>query len=40
MKKGVYKQLNLTHLEAALPHVLEEARHEQWTERGSFWSEP
>lgn len=31
MKKGVYKQLNLTHLEAALPHVLEEARHEQWT---------
>lgn len=31
MKKGMYKQLHLTHLEAALPHVLEEARHEQWT---------
>jgi len=31
MKKGVYKQLNLTHLEAALPHVLDAARREQWT---------
>lgn len=31
MKKGAYKQLNLTHLEAALPHVLEAARREQWT---------
>src|SRR5437016_12483398 len=31
MKKGAYKQLNLTHLEAALPHVLAAARREQWT---------
>ncbi len=31
MKKGAYKQLNLTHLEDMLPHVLEEARREQWT---------
>ena len=31
MKKGVYKQLNLVHLEAALPQVLERARTEQWT---------
>src|SRR5215467_12122425 len=31
MKKGAYKQLNLTHLEAALPHVLDTARREQWT---------
>src|SRR2546421_6577682 len=31
MKKGAYKQLNLTHLEAALPHVLDAARREQWT---------
>lgn len=31
MKKGVYKQLNLTHLEAGLPQVLEAARREQWT---------
>ncbi|MDQ6662018.1 MAG: IS21-like element helper ATPase IstB [Chloroflexota bacterium] len=31
MKKGVYQQLNLNHLEAVLPHVLEEARREQWT---------
>jgi DNA replication protein DnaC len=31
MKKGAYQQLNLTHLEAALPHVLEAARREQWT---------
>jgi DNA replication protein DnaC len=31
MKKGTYKQLNLAHLEAALPHLLELARQEQWT---------
>lgn len=31
MKKGVYKQLNLSHLEKALPLVLERARAEQWT---------
>lgn len=31
MKKGVYYQLNLTHLEVALPQVLQEARAEQWT---------
>lgn len=31
MKKGGYKQLNLSHLETALPHVLERARAEQWT---------
>jgi len=31
MKKGAYKQLNLTHLEAALPHILDAARREQWT---------
>ena len=31
MKKGVYKQLNLAHLEAALPPVLDRARTEQWT---------
>ena len=31
MKKGAYKQLNLTHLEVALPHVLDAARREQWT---------
>jgi DNA replication protein DnaC len=31
MKKGVYKQLNLSHLEAALPQVLQGARREQWT---------
>lgn len=31
MKKGVYHQLNLTHLEAALPQVLSQARTEQWT---------
>jgi DNA replication protein DnaC len=29
--KGVYTQLNLTHLEVALPQVLELARGEQWT---------
>lgn len=31
MKKGVYQQLHLTYLEAALPHLLEAAQHEQWT---------
>ncbi len=31
MKKGVYQQLNLAHLEAALPQVLDRARAEQWT---------
>lgn len=31
MKKGVYKQLNLAHLEATLPTVLDRARTEQWT---------
>lgn len=31
MKKGVYTQLNLTHLEAKLPLVLERTRAEQWT---------
>jgi DNA replication protein DnaC len=31
MKKGVYQQLNLAYLEAALPPVLERARAEQWT---------
>jgi DNA replication protein DnaC len=31
MKKGAYKHLNLTHLEAALPQVLEAAQREQWT---------
>jgi len=31
MKKGAYKQLNLTHLEAALSQVLEAAQREQWT---------
>lgn len=31
MKKGVYHHLNLTHLESALPHLLEQARAEQWT---------
>src|ERR1700730_13247399 len=30
MKKGAYKQLNLTHLEAGLPQLLEMARREQW----------
>jgi DNA replication protein DnaC len=32
MKKGVYQQLNLTHLEAALPQLLAAARAEQWTD--------
>jgi DNA replication protein DnaC len=31
MKKGAYKHLNLTHLEAALSQVLEAAQREQWT---------
>jgi DNA replication protein DnaC len=31
MKKGAYKQLNLIHLEAALPQVLQAAQREQWT---------
>jgi DNA replication protein DnaC len=31
MKKGTYKQLNLTHLEAALPQMLDGARAQQWT---------
>ena len=31
MKKGAYKQLNLTHLEAALPLILDTAQREQWT---------
>ena len=31
MKKGAYKQLNLTHLEATLSQVLEAAQREQWT---------
>ncbi len=31
MKKGVYKHLNLTHLEVALSQLLEAAQHEQWT---------
>lgn len=31
MKNGIYKHLNLRHLEAALPQVLERARTEQWT---------
>ena len=31
MKQGVYQQLHLTHLEAALPQLLAAARAEQWT---------
>ena len=31
MKKGAYKQLNLAHLEAALPELLDEARAQQLT---------
>jgi DNA replication protein DnaC len=31
MKKGAYKQLNLTHLEATLPQVVQAAQREQWT---------
>jgi DNA replication protein DnaC len=31
MKKGAYKQLNLTHLQAAVPQVLQAAQREQWT---------
>jgi DNA replication protein DnaC len=31
MKRGVYQQLNLAHLEAGLPQLLQRARTEQWT---------
>lgn len=31
MKKGAYQHLNLTHLEAALPQVVQAAQREQWT---------
>lgn len=31
MKRGVYHQLNLAHLEVALPHLFSRARAEQWT---------
>jgi DNA replication protein DnaC len=31
MKKGVYHHLNLPHLQAALPQVLQAAQREQWT---------
>jgi DNA replication protein DnaC len=31
MKKGIYQQLNLAHLEAGLPQLLDRARTEQWT---------
>ncbi len=31
MKKGLYQQLNLAHLETGLPRLLEQARAEQWT---------
>lgn len=31
MKRSIYKQLNLLHLETALPHLLDQARTEQWT---------
>lgn len=31
MKKGAYQQLNLTHVEAALPQVVQAAQREQWT---------
>jgi DNA replication protein DnaC len=31
MKKGVFQHLNLSHLEAALPQVVQEAQREQWT---------
>jgi len=31
MRKGAYKQLNLTHLEVALSQVLEAAQREKWT---------
>src|SRR5450631_3252970 len=29
---GAYKQLNLTQLEAVLPTLLDQARHEKWTD--------
>jgi DNA replication protein DnaC len=31
MKQGAYQHLNLTHLEAALPQVVQAAQREQWT---------
>jgi DNA replication protein DnaC len=31
MKKGVFQHLNLSHLEAALPQVVQAAQREQWT---------
>ena len=31
MKKGAYQQLNLSHLAAALPQVVQAAQREQWT---------
>jgi DNA replication protein DnaC len=31
MKKGVFHHLNLSHLEAALPQVVQAAQREQWT---------
>lgn len=31
MKKGVFQHLNLSHLEAAVPQVVQEAQREQWT---------
>lgn len=31
MKNSMYKQLNLLHLEVALPQLLQQARTEQWT---------
>jgi DNA replication protein DnaC len=32
MSNGIYKQLNLLHLEAALPQLLDQARTGQWTD--------
>jgi hypothetical protein len=37
MKQGVYQQLHLTHLEAALPQLLAAARAEQWTYETMLW---
>src|SRR5579883_2683843 len=31
MKPGIYQQLRLTHLEVALPQMLQAAQREQWT---------
>jgi hypothetical protein len=31
MKKGVDTHRNVTHVDAALPHILDAARREQWT---------